>query len=72
MKYDILKFDSTYGPPFYRVRLKRFPWSSWIRNSEGSISTFETKEAAHSHMRALARTTPPTPIGGKAAGQVAA
>lgn len=59
MRYEIVKFESDYGPAVYRLRLLGFlGWRRWVTGPDGKQLRFETKQDAHEHMNRLPGTHP--------------
>lgn len=61
MKYIIAKYETNYGPPVYRVRVRRRLLYSWVRDDGGEVLNFTTREDAHYHMSVLAQRNLPVP-----------
>ncbi len=54
MRYLIVKLEPKhYGQAFYRVRLRRFFFGSWLKDATGRVSEFETRVDANAQIQKL-------------------
>lgn len=47
-RYSILKFQWCNGGEFYQVRLKKGWFGTWLKDAQGHVRRFLTKQEAHS------------------------
>lgn len=66
MKYKLIKFIQAYGEDFYQVRLQRGWFRWWLKDAEGEVRRFPTKEEAHRAASALWEPrSPVAPVGSR-------
>jgi len=53
MRYSIVKFENPYGGKFYQIRIIRAWFQAWLKDAEGEVRCFPTREQAHAHLREL-------------------